>query len=87
MSLVSSLPSRPLSEAETTTLNRSDRLTLAIAVDGERPGTGLLLATDDWVKGLTFEDGWRVVATASLDGTERYEALQRCESAVRATGE
>ena len=54
------------------------------ATDG--PTDALLLATDDWVKGLAFEaddGGWRVVETVPLDGVERFDALRSCEEAVR----
>ncbi|GAB7013662.1 hypothetical protein [Halolamina salina] len=92
MSVLDSLPDRPLTDAELASLNHSDALDIAVDVaDREGAGAGaiagLLLATEDWVKGLVYErDGWRVVETEALgDGeNERYEGMQTCESAVRA---
>lgn len=85
MSLVTSLPDRPLSAAEVAALNRADAVELAVAVDDDDPADGVLLATDAWVKGLRFTDeAWRVVESVPLgDGGERYDALRRCEEAVR----
>ncbi|WP_224450056.1 hypothetical protein [Haloprofundus salilacus] len=85
MSILDSLPARPLSEAELAALNRADAVELAIAVDEGGPTEALLLATESWVKALVFDadgEGWRTAETASLDETERYEALKRCEEAV-----
>lgn len=84
MSLVSSLPDRPLSAGEIAALNRADAVDLAVAVDDD-PADGLLLATDAWVKGLSWsEAGWAVVETVPLDDDDdRYEGLQACEEAVR----
>ncbi|WP_224336647.1 hypothetical protein [Haloprofundus halobius] len=84
MSILDSLPSRPLSDAELAALNRADAVELAIAVD-DGPTEALLLATESWVKALAFDadgDGWRTVETTSLDEMERYEALKRCEEAI-----
>ncbi|WP_246310238.1 hypothetical protein [Halorarum halophilum] len=85
MSLVASLPGRPLSDAEVASLNRADSVELAVAVDESGPTEGLLLATDDWVKGLRFLGGaWEVTETVDIDGEEdRYDALRACEDAVR----
>lgn len=85
MSLVASLPGRPLSDAEVAKLNRADPVELAVAVDESGPTEGLLLATDDWVKGLRFLGGaWEVTETVRTDeGTDRYDGLRRCEDAVR----
>ena len=91
MSVLDSLPDRPLTDAELASFNRSDALDMAIDVgDRETPDTdgivGVVLATDDWVKALVYDrEGWRVVETASLgDGeNERYDGLRSCESAVR----
>ncbi|MFB6175906.1 MAG: hypothetical protein ABEI99_01945, partial [Halobaculum sp.] len=100
---LSSLPERPLTDAEVSILNRSEPVTLAVAVDtdgetdaesgpdsaaetdSEAETRGILLGTDEWVRGIAFTDGaWRAVATESVDESdERYEALQQCESAVR----
>ena len=95
MSVLDSLPDRPLTDAELASLNRSDALEIAVDVadrEAAAEGTvvGLLLATDDWVKGLAYDrDGWRVVETAALgdDENARYEGMQACESAVRAAVE
>ncbi|MFC7096542.1 hypothetical protein [Halobaculum marinum] len=100
MSLVASLPGRPLTDGEVASLNRADSVELAVAVDSETdtaaaegnaaaPGAeGLLLATDSWVKGIDFRGGaWAVVETVAIeDESERYEALRVCEDAVRASG-
>jgi hypothetical protein len=91
MSVLDSLPDRPLTDAELASFNRSDALEIAIEVsDFANPDSdeivGVILATDDWVKGLAYDgDGWRVAETVSLgDGeNERYEGMQTCESAVR----
>jgi len=92
MSVLDSLPDRPLTDAELASFNRSDALEIAVDVaDSEGAGegaiVGLLLATEDWVKGLVYDrEGWRVAETVPLgEGeNERYEGMQACESAVRA---
>jgi hypothetical protein len=90
MSVLDSLPDRPLTDAELASFNHSDALEVAVNVadledadDGAI--VGLLLATEDWVKGLVFDDGWRVVETTPLgDGeNERYEGMRSGEAAVR----
>ncbi|WP_435116949.1 hypothetical protein [Halolamina sp. C58] len=91
MSVLDSLPDRPLTDAELASLNHSDALEIAVDVaDSEGAGegaiVGLLLATDDWVKGLVYErDGWRVAETVALgdDANARYEGMQTCEAAIR----
>lgn len=88
MRLLDSLPERPLTDAELASLNHADSLDLAVDVTEESDTTaddveGLLLATDDWVKGVAYDGGWRVVATERLATVERFEAMQRCEDAVR----
>lgn len=93
MSVLSSLPSRPLRESEVADLNRADALELAVATEPDGPTAGLVVAGGAWVKGLAFDgefterDGfegeWTVVQTVELDGTERYEGLRICEGAVR----
>jgi hypothetical protein len=87
MSVIDSLPDRPLADGELSELNRADRVELAVAVDsGETTADAtesFLLATDEWVKALVREDGWHVVETVALDGTERYEAMRACEDAIR----
>ncbi|WP_277555408.1 hypothetical protein [Halobaculum limi] len=98
MSLVASLPGRPLTDGEVAALNRADSVELAVAVDSDTDSEtadrnaaadgaeGLLLATDSWVKGLDFLGGaWEVVETVHIDSEEeRYDALRVCEDAVRA---
>lgn len=92
MSVLSSLPERPLQESEVVSLNRSEELELAVATETNGPTAGLVVAADDWVKGLAFDgtwaDGfegdWTVVDTVTLDDAERYEGLQQCEDTVRA---
>ncbi|GAB7095592.1 hypothetical protein JCM30237_27460 [Halolamina litorea] len=91
MSVLDSLPDRPLTDAELASFNRSDALEAAVNVaDLEHPDgdeiVGLLLATEDWVKGLAYEiDGWRVVETHPIgdDENDRFEGMRSCESAVR----
>lgn len=91
MSVLSSLPDRPLRESEVVSLNRSEEVELAVATETTGPTAGVVVATADWVKGLAFdgtwEDGfagnWTVVETISLDDADRYEGLQQCEDAVR----
>lgn len=89
MSLVASLPGRPLSPAEVASFNRADAVELAVAVEESGTTEGLLLATDDWVKGLRLLGGaWEVAETAPIDeGADRYDALRECEDAVRAAVE
>lgn len=91
MSVLDSLPDRPLTDAELAGLNRSDAVEVAVDVteaETKTPGDvrGLLLATESWVKGLAYgEDGWHVAATRELaDGDERFDAMQHCEDAVQA---
>lgn len=98
MSLVASLPGRPLTDAEVAALNRAESVELAVAVESETTSEaadanaaatgaeGLLLATESWVKGLDFLGGaWEVVETVAIDSeAERYDALRACEDAVRA---
>jgi hypothetical protein len=106
-----------LSDATVSKLNRSEPVTLAVAVepaadDGDERGDsettdddtagddtgdsettddgarGLLVATDEWVRGLAFDGSWRVVDAVDYepgdDDEGRYEALRECEDAVRA---
>ena len=90
MSVLDSLPDRPLTDAELASFNRSDALEVAVDVteaENKTPGdvAGLLLATEGWVKGLVHGgEGWRVVATRELVAEEdRFDAMQHCEAAVR----
>jgi len=98
MSLVASLPGRPLTDGEIASLNRADSIQLAVAVESDTdseaaeanaadPGAeGLLVATDSWVKGIDFLGGaWEVVESVGIeDDEDRYDALRACEDAVRA---
>jgi hypothetical protein len=98
MSLVASLPGRPLTDGEVASLNRADSVELAVAVgsdtDSEAAAAnaaadgaeGLLLATDSWVNGLDFLGGaWEVVESIDIEReSDRYDALRACEDAVRA---
>lgn len=94
-SVVSSLPDRPLKHAEFTALNHADAFTLALPIDAEEAveretmeateiAESLILGTDDWVKALRYDDGWRVVETATIEDaeTERFDALQQCKQAL-----
>lgn len=98
MSLVASLPGRPLTDGEIASLNRADSVELAVAVESDTDSEaaeanaadagaeGLLVATDSWVKGIDFLGGaWEVVESVDIeDDEDRYEALRACEDAVRA---
>src|SRR6056297_486496 len=95
MTAISSLPDRPLTQAEVTALNESDRLAMAVPVTQEDAVTAedrepvtitdqLILATDEWVSGLVYGDEWIEVERIDIDGpgSERFAALQTCESAI-----
>ncbi|MFC7129496.1 hypothetical protein [Haloferax chudinovii] len=85
MSLIESLPPRPLEPQELTSLNRADAFDLVVAVEDDGPARSLLFATDAWVKGAAYQEdaGWSVVETVTVDGgTERIEGLQACEEAI-----
>lgn len=85
MTLVESLPPRPLSPKELTGLNTADAFELAVSVEDDDEARSLLLATDAWVKGVAFDgESWTLVETVSLDGRERIEGLRACEEAIRA---
>ena len=98
MSLVASLPGRPLTDGEIASLNRADSVELAVAVESDTDSEaaeanaadagaeGLLIATDAWVKGIDFLGGaWEVVESVDVeDDDDRYDALRACEDAVRA---
>ncbi|AKH97284.1 hypothetical protein [Halanaeroarchaeum sulfurireducens] len=92
---LSSLPDRPVTQAEVAALNESDRLAMAVPVaqedatraDDGRPVTitdQLILATDAWVVGLVYGAEWQTVERVEIDDpkTERFEALQTCEGAI-----
>ncbi|MBC9986231.1 MULTISPECIES: hypothetical protein [Haloferax] len=85
MSLIESLPARPLEPQELTSLNRADAFDLVVAVEDDGPARSLLVATEGWVKAIAHEDGagWSVVETVALDDeTERIDGLQACEEAI-----
>lgn len=95
-SVVSSLPDRPLKAAEFTALNHADAFTLALPIDPaeavEREtmepteiAEAIILGTDDWVKALQYDDGWRVVESVPMvdPETDRFDALQRCKQALQ----
>ncbi len=89
MSVLESLPSRPLTDAEMAALNRADVVDLAVPVDDEGPNDAVLLATEQWVKALVYDDddgdGWHVLKTIGLEKVDRFDALQSCEAEIRAT--
>jgi hypothetical protein len=86
MSVVESLPPRPLDPEELLQLNAAEALELAVPIEDEGRVSGVLVATDTWVKGLALdaaEPSWTVVETVTLDGeTERVDGLQACEAAI-----
>ncbi|MFB6125615.1 MAG: hypothetical protein ABEJ59_06625 [Halanaeroarchaeum sp.] len=97
MPVVSSLPDRPVTQSEVTVLNESDRLAMAVPVtqedavraEDQQPVTitdQLILATDEWVVGLVYDDDWVEVERVDIDGPgkERFAALQTCEDAIEA---
>ena len=97
MSALSSLPDRPVTQSEVTVLNESDRLAMAVPVTQEDAVTAderepvtisdqLILATDEWVVGLVYDDGWTAVERIDIEGPgkERFAALQSCEDAIEA---
>ncbi|MFB6250445.1 MAG: hypothetical protein ABEI27_01945 [Halobellus sp.] len=92
MSIVESLPPRPLSPEELLQLNAAEVLELAVPIEDEGLVSGVLVATDVWVKGLALdaeEPSWTVLETVALDDeTERVDGLQACEAVIlRARGE
>lgn len=100
MSAISSLPDRPVTQGEVTALNESDRLAMAVPVtqedavtaDEQEPVTitdRLILATDEWVVGLVYDEEWIEIERIDIDGpgSERFAALQTCESAIEAYDE
>jgi hypothetical protein len=85
MTLIDSLPPRPLKPQELTSLNRSESFELVVAVESDGPARGVLFATELWVKGVAYDDasGWSLVQTVELDAdTPRIDGLQACEEAV-----
>lgn len=90
-----SLPDRPLRQREVTALNHEDAFTLVVPVDREEAVEAetrepvvvterLILGTDDWVRGLVYDDGWQEVESVAIDDPDeqRYDAMRTCESAV-----
>jgi len=90
-----SLPDRPLREQEVTGLNHADAFELVVPVNREEAVEAdtqepvvvteqLILGTDDWVKGLVYDGGWKVVESVAIDDPdeERFDAMRDCESAV-----
>jgi hypothetical protein len=90
-----SLPDRPLRQQEVTALNHADAFTLVVPVNREEAVEAdtrepvviterLVLGTDDWVRGLAYDDGWRAVETVRIDDPdeERFDAMRTCESAL-----
>ncbi|UWG47458.1 Uncharacterized protein HSRCO_1171 [Halanaeroarchaeum sp. HSR-CO] len=97
MRTLSSLPDRPVTQAEVTALNDSERLAMAVPVTQEDAvrtddreqvtiTDQLILATDTWVAGLVYEDRWIEVERVDIEGpgSERFAALQTCEDAIEA---
>lgn len=86
MTLVDSLPPRPLGPEELMQLNAADALELAVPVEEEGRASGVLVATDAWVKGLAFDadaESWTVVETVSLSAdVERIDGLQAFEAEI-----
>lgn len=94
-SVISALPDRPLKAAEFTALNHSDTFALALPIDPEEAverdtmeateiTDAIILGTDQWMKALQYDDGWRVVESVEMDDPEeeRFDALQRCQQAL-----
>ena len=84
MEVVSTLPEQPLTRKHLFALNDTDALELAVPVgENDRETRGVLLATEEWLTALAFEDGtWRVVERYDLSERERIDALQAGEVAV-----
>ena len=90
-----SLPARPLRQREVTALNHADAFTLVVPVNREEAVEAetrepvvvterVILGTDDWVKGLVYDDGWLVVESVDIadPDEERFEAMRDCEAVV-----
>lgn len=86
MEAVSALPDQPLTQKHLFSLNDADALELAVPVgDDDRSTRGVLLATEEWLTALAYQDGaWRVVERYDLTDRERIDALQAGEAAVEA---
>jgi len=86
MGSLESLPPRPLRESEVATLNRSAGIDYAVATERDGPTSGLIIATERWVKGLALiDDRWQSVASEPLSESPRPDALRQCEEAVLAS--
>jgi len=90
-----SLPARPLRQREVTALNHADAFALVVPVNREEAVEAdtrepvvvterVILGTDDWVRGLVYDDGWLVVDSGDIadPDEERFEAMRDCEAAV-----
>jgi hypothetical protein len=92
-----SLPARPLRQREVTALNHAEAFTLVVPVNREEAVEAetrepvvvterVVLGTDDWVRGLVYDDdaGWLVVESVAITDPdeERFEAMQDCEAAI-----
>ncbi|WP_336022572.1 hypothetical protein [Halobellus salinisoli] len=86
MSVVDSLPPRPLTPQELVQLNAADALEMAVPIEDGGRASGLLAASETWVKGLAFDadaESWSVVETVELGPrTERVDGLQACERSI-----
>lgn len=91
-----SLPDRPLKEEEIAALNHSDPVDLAVPVDREDAVTAdtkepvviaeeFILGTENWVKALAYDGGWRAIESVAIDDPdeERFAAMRACEDAIR----
>lgn len=90
-----SLPDRPLKQTEVTALNHADAFSLVVPVDREQAADAetqepvviterVILGTDDWVKGLVYDDGWVTAESVAIEDPDedRYDAMRECEAAV-----
>lgn len=86
MSVIDALPARPLTPQELVQLNAAEALELAVPIEDEGAASGLLVASETWVKGLAFDaedESWSVVETVELTkDTERVDGLQACERSI-----
>jgi len=76
-------------------LNHADAFSLVVPVNREEAVEAdtrepvvitekLILGTDDWVKGLVYDDGWVAVESVAIENPdeERFDAMRDCEAAV-----
>jgi len=92
--VVESLPDRALTMTEVAALNDADAFDLVVPMEEEEAvstedmeeGTvceAFVVASGSRVRGLVFEDGWRVVESVSTEGEEdRTDAMLACEAAI-----